>query len=280
MNSIRLKALCVALSPALAAEVETLLRQDFDCLMVASTDQARAILDGQDSCALLLTDATVLSESRCLELQQLRQRRWPDTVGIMVVSADALETALAALQDGSVFRVVRTPWQAQTLATTLAEARAYFDMRSDERRLREQLARINAELDEKIQDLDEANELLEYWVEFSPAVLYSFSCEDGQLHPSYISKNFHRLTGFERTAAVVDGSFWRELVHPGDAQRYRDALASLTAADASFAVVEYRVRHRDGAYLTVVDSMRAVRDGDGATIEVVGAWMDVSARSQ
>ena len=82
------------------------------------------------------------------------------------------------------------------------------------------------------------------------------------------------------TAAVVDGSFWRELVHPGDAQRYRDALASLTAADASFAVVEYRVRHRDGAYLTVVDSMRAVRDGDGATIEVVGAWMDVSARSQ
>jgi PAS domain S-box-containing protein len=279
MNSTRPKALCVALSPGLAAEMATLLRADFECLLVASTQEAERKLNDDAGIALLITDASQGAEAACLELQRTRQRRWPDTVGIMVVAENALETALAALQDGSVFRVVRMPWQAQSLATTLAEARAYFDMRGDERRLREQLARINAELDEKIQDLDEANELLEYWVEFSPAVLYSFSCEDGQLHPSYISKNFHRLTGFERTAAVVDAGFWRELLHPADATRYRDVLKSLTEADGNFAVVEYRVRHRDGSYVTVVDSMRAVRDAEGATIEVVGAWMDVSARA-
>ena len=268
----------MALSAPLAGEVRAVLRNEFDCIEVANAAEAQAVLNDDGGFALLLTDAST-GDTACLALQRERQRRWPDTIGVMVVAEDALETALMALQDGSVYRVLRTPCLPQSVATTLAEARAYFESRSDERRLRDQLARINAELDEKIQDLDEANELLEYWVEFSPAVLYSLSCDQGALHPSYISKNFHRLTGYERTAAVVDANFWKELIHPGDAQRYRDAITSLTSGEASFRVVEYRVRHRDGTYLTVVDSMRAVSDGDGATIELVGAWMDVSARA-
>ena len=277
MKQTKPKALGVALSPALAAEVHALLRQDFDYQLLADVSEAQTLLDGDGGYALLITDDS-LAGSAGIGLQRERQRRWPDTVGVMCIAHDALETALGALQDGSVYRVVRTPWQPQSLATTLAEARAYFEARADERRLREQLARINAELDEKIQDLDEANELLEYWVEFSPAVLYSFSCDHGALHPSYVSKNFFRLTGYERTAAVVDANFWQELIHPGDTPRYRELLLALTGADRGFAVAEYRVRHRDGTYLTVIDSIRAVRDGDGDTIELVGAWLDVSAR--
>lgn len=278
MTEVKHKALCVALTPAAAGLVDSQLRPQFDCRVVAGAAEALALLTVEADFALLLTDQSAGTEP-AIELQRERQRRWPATVGIMFVAHDAFEIALTALQDGSVYRVVRAPWQAQAVATAISEARAYFELRSDERRLREQLARINTELDEKIQDLDEANELLEYWVEFSPAVLYSFSCDHGALHPSYISKNFYRLTGFERTAAVVDADFWRELIHPRDASRYREALAALTGADGNFTVVEYRLRHRDGTYMTVVDSMRAVRDGEGETIELVGAWMDVSARA-
>ena len=278
MTEVKLKALCVALTPAAAGLVDSQLRPEFDCRVMATTAQALEMLTVEADYALLLTDQSAGTEP-AIELQRERQRRSPATVGMMFVAHDAFEIALTALQDGSVYRVVRAPWQAQAVATAVSEARAYFKLRSDERRLREQLARINAELDEKIQDLDEANELLEYWVEFSPAVLYSFSCDHGALHPSYISKNFYGLTGFERTAAVVGADFWRELIHPGDASRYREALAALTGADGNFMVVEYRLRHRDGTYLTVVDSMRAVRDGEGETIELVGAWMDVSARA-
>ena len=278
MTEVKLKALCVALTPAAAGLVDSQLRPEFDCRVMATTAQALEMLTVEADYALLLTDQSAGTEP-AIELQRERQRRSPATVGMMFVAHDAIEIALTALQDGSVYRVVRAPWQAQAVATAVSEARAYFKLRSDERRLREQLTRINTELDEKIQDLDEANELLEYWVEFSPAVLYSFSCDHGALHPSYISKNFYGLTGFERTAAVVGADFWRELIHPGDASRYREALAALTGADGNFMVVEYRLRHRDGTYLTVVDSMRAVRDGEGETIELVGAWMDVSARA-
>ena len=254
------------------------LTREFDCRLVTSPAEAREALASGPDYALVVTDFST-SGQEGLALQKESRRRWPDSVGVMLVASDELEIAVAALQDGSVQRVVRKPWLPEELAAAIGEARDYHQLRVNERRLREQLAGINAELDGKVQDLDEANELLEYWVEFSPAVLYSFSSDDGILHPSYISKNFYRLTGFERTAAVVDANFWKDLIHPADLSRYRAALAALTGSEGHFAVLEYRVRHRDGNYLNIVDSMRAVRDGEGETIEIVGAWMDVSARA-
>ena len=272
MNVRKLKLL------GMASCLDGQITREFDCQLATSPAEVRQALASEQDFALVLTDYAT-SGPAGLALQQESRRRWPDSVGVMLVASDELEIAVVALQNGSVHRVVRKPWLAEELTAALGEARDYHQLRINERRLREQLAGVNAELDGKVQDLDEANELLEYWVEFSPAVLYSFSSDDGVLHPSYISKNFYRLTGFERTAAVVDANFWKDLMHPADAPRYRAAVAALTGSEDHFAVLEYRVRHRDGNYLNVVDSMRAVRDGEGETIEIVGAWMDVSART-
>ena len=236
------------------------------------------MIAGQQIFAVIVTDYET-SGPAGLALQRDSRQRWPDSVGIMLIAKDEIEVALSALQTGCVHGVVRMPCLAGELEAAIGDARDYHQLRINERRLREQLAGVNAELDGKIQDLDEANELLEYWVEFSPAILYSFSSDDGALHPSYVSKNFHRLTGFERTAAVIDVNFWIDLIHPGDVPRYREALVGLMEREDHFAVLEYRVRHRDGNYLDVLDSMRAVRDNEGETIEIVGAWLDISARN-
>ena len=214
-----------------------------------------------------------------LALLRTLRHRWPDMVGILLAPAEDATRGIEALHEGIAHRCVQLPPRPNELDTALRDALGFRALSCNERRLREQLARINAELDDRLRDLDEANELLEYWVEFSPAVLFSMSCEAGHLHPSYVSKNFYRLTGFERTAAVVEADFWEGLIHPGDAPRYRETLRALAGPERNFAVLEYRVRHRDGTYLTVVDSMRAVRDGEGQTIEIVGARLDVSARA-
>lgn len=202
----------------------------------------------------------------------------PSTPVVLVAPPSDLGWVVEALQASLIARYVATPAEPDALVAAVREALQARARQADEIRAREQFERIHAELDERVRELDEANELLEYWVEFSPAVLYSLSCENGHLHPSYVGKNFHRLTGFERTAAVVDADFWPGLVHPADLSRYRDTLLSLAGPERSFSVLEYRVRHRDGSYLRVVDSLRAVRDGEGRTVEVVGAWLDVSAR--
>lgn len=250
----------------------------FDCTLAYDAHAALEALKSDGPFAVVVTDF-VMPGMNGVELLHAVRADWPDTVGVMVTALDRLDVAIAALHEGKVYRFVRKPWQSAELVHAVSEAVDYHRLVTSERALREQLARTNADLDDKVRDLDEANELLEYWVEFSPAVLYSLSCEAGELRPSYISKNFHRLTGYERTAAVVDPAFWSGLVHPEDREGYATRLSALAGGEDTHAVLEYRVQHRDGNYLRIVDSLRAVHDGDGQTVEIVGAWLDVSARA-
>ena len=278
MDDRDIKVLCVDDQVDAMSLMERHLGAYFDCTFTDSPMAALEALEQSGPYAVVVTDF-IMPDMDGVELLQIVKQRWPDSIGVMVTAMDDQDVAIAALHDGKVHRFVRKPWEPDEIVRAVTEAAGYFRLVQNERALREQLARTNAELDEKVQDLDEANELLEYWVEFSPAVLYSSSCEDGRLRPSYISKNFHRLTGFERTAAIIDPQFWSGLVHPDDTKDYDDTIAELVGGDGTHVVVEYRVRHRDGNYLTVIDSIRAVHDADGKTIELVGAWLDVSARS-
>lgn len=278
MNMPSKRVLCVDDQAEAAALMVRHLTAEFECIVAGSPSEALRLFEQQGPFPIVIADYLMPDMNGVELLGQLR-RRAPDTVGILVTSVDDIEVVIRALHDGNVFRFLRKPWIAGELQHLAREAFEHYRLRLNERLLREQLARTNAALDEKVQDLDEANELLEYWVEYSPAVLYSFSCEDGVLHPSYISKNFLRLTGYERTSAVVDPEFWNGLLLPEDRPAYRETLVGLVSGDDQHRVLEYRIRHRAGALVTIVDSLRAARDSDGRTVELVGAWMDISARS-
>ena len=209
-----IKVLCVDDQVDSMSLMERHLEDHFDCAFVSSPAAALEALEKSGPFAVVVTDF-IMPDMDGVELLQIVKQRWPDIVGVMVTAMDDQDVAIAALHEGKVHRFVRKPWEPEALVRVVKEAADYYRLVQNERALREQLARTNAELDEKVHDLDEANELLEYWVEFSPAVLYSNSCEDGRLRPSYISKNFHRLTGFERTAAINRAGFLERTRTPG-----------------------------------------------------------------
>lgn len=271
------KILCVDDEPDCANLLERHLGGQFDCVLAGDGAAALAALETQGPFAVVVSDYAMPGTDGTALLAEIKARQ-PDTVGILLTAVDDLDVAVRALNAGAVFRFVRKPWTATEIVTAVREAAAYAELVANERRLREQLARVNAELDEKLQDLDEANQLLEYWVEFSPAILYSFSWDGAQLRPSYIGKNFLRLTGYERTTAVIEPGFWPGLMNAADRARYQALLDELLAGERLHGVVEYAIRHRDGNPVLVIDSMRAVQDGDGHTLEVLGAWLDISAR--
>jgi PAS domain S-box-containing protein len=275
MSKVLPRVLCFDEQGELARALEQEASALVSLTVVADAPAALSALRDSADYAIVIADIASRSAG-ALDVARAMKSHSTPTVGILVATSATFDTDSQAAT--SVLRMVRKPWQPGDLGQALHETLAHHQLLLNERALREQLARTNAELDEKVQDLDEANELLEYWVEFSPAVLYSMSVDDGQLRPSYVSKNFHRLVGYERTAAVIDGQFWSELVHGDDRGRYRAMLESLTSGDRVVAVAEYRVRHRDGNYVTILDSVRAVQDGDGETVELVGAWLDVSPR--
>ena len=45
-------------------------------------------------------------------------------------------------------------------------------------------------------------------------------------------------------------------------------------------VLEYRVRHKSGHYVWVLDSGRVFRDASGKVIRIAGATVDISARKK
>lgn len=276
MNHRHIRVLCVDGRGGTPSALERNLAPQFECTTAGSAADALAHC-ASEAFAVVVTEY-LLPEMNGVELLRSVRARAPDTVGVLVTEPADLDVAIAAVHDDGVHRYVRKPWTPGALSRAVQDAADYYLLVQNERALREQLARINAELDEKIRDLDEANELLEYWVEFSPAVLYSLSCDGGTLRTSYISKNFSRLTGYERTQAVVDPGFWSGLIPDQHSARYQQTLARLVTGEDSDAVLEYEVRHRAGSRVLVVDSMRAVRDGEGRTVEIVGAWLEVTGR--
>jgi len=198
----------------------------------------------------------------------------PDTARVMLTAYDDLEVAVAALHRGSIFRFLSKPWQREDLRTAVADAVGHFELVHANRLLTARLTAINAELDAKVRELDELNRLLEYWVEFSPVVLYSAECDSSPPRLTYVSKNFAELTGHERTEMIVDPGFWRANIHPDDLAVVTDGVeAALAREEIRQSQLEYRVRRQDGSYLKVTDAFRVIRGQAGDPLEVVGAWL-------
>lgn len=249
----------------------------YDCVYAESGAAALNLLDTEGPFAAVVADYSMPNMDGVTLLAEV-QRRSPDTVPIMLTAFADLDIAIAALHQGNIFRFLRKPWDRAELDRALSNALDHHHLVQSERRLRQELADANRALDAKVRELDELNRLLEYWVEFSPAVLYSADCSDEVPVLTYVSKNFTRLSGHERTEVIVDPSLWDQSVHPDDAPERARRLREFAQGRAAEHSLTYRVRHRNGSYRTILEAVRCIRNPQGKALELVGAWLDISPR--
>jgi len=81
----------------------------------------------------------------------------------------------------------------------------------------------------------------------------------------------------------IEPSFatWKELMHPDDRQRVREAVEENRPGRTGNYEIEYRVRAKDGSYRHVLGRSRVVAcDADGNPARVVGTISDITARKQ
>ncbi len=279
MNQPSERILCVDDQSEIIDLLERHLRGSYNCVFATSGAEALNIIDAEGPFPAVIADYSMPNMDGITLLAEIRKRA-PDTIPIMLTAYGDIDVAVAALHQGNIFRFLRKPWESDELKRAISDALDLNHLITNERRLRNELANANAELDQKVKELDETNQLLEYWVEFSPAVLYSLSYEEDQLRPTYVSKNFARLTGHERTAMIVDPDFWSSNVHPDDRARFDEGVGQLIGDTTSEQIIEYRIRHKSGEVRTITDSMRVIRNSDGQPLEIVGAWLDVSKRGK
>ncbi len=112
----------------------------------------------------------------------------------------------------------------------------------------------------------------------SPAVIYALRLAPGGFRISWFSENIHALTGFTHAevAAGDPARWWGQGIHPED--RPRVFAANDAVLGEGHATVEFRFRHKDGRWLWIHDEKRILFDSENRPGEVVGSWVDVTAR--
>ena len=118
---------------------------------------------------------------------------------------------------------------------------------------------------------------LQYLVDNTPAIIYC-TVPSGDFKMTFVSNNAVHVLGYQPQDMVADPNFWFDHIHPDDAPAIFSSLALVfTEGQRAY---EYRFRTADGSYLWMHDSLRLVRDEQGAPLEVIGALTDITSRKQ
>ena len=118
---------------------------------------------------------------------------------------------------------------------------------------------------------------LEQLLASGPASIFTLA-PGGDFAITSISDNVQASLGWEARNFLQTPRFWFDQVHPGDQARVRELLQSSWPDD--HLIHEYRFRSRDRGYRWVHVECRLVRDRDGAPVEIVGVWIDITARKE
>jgi|GEM_PF-257687 len=118
---------------------------------------------------------------------------------------------------------------------------------------------------------------LQFLLTHTPAILYSLRAT-GDFGTRFISPNVQTLMGYAPEAFLQEPGFWRAHLHPDDAAACLNDFPQLFQTGELER--EYRFRHAEGGYRWMHDAMRLVRDDQGQPQQIVGYWLDITARKR
>jgi two-component system cell cycle sensor histidine kinase/response regulator CckA len=125
------------------------------------------------------------------------------------------------------------------------------------------------------EELRTTNERVRHLLEHSSAVMVALLVDHEVVTTQFITDNITRLLGFTPDEAMSPG-WWPAHLHPEDRER---AMADVgVAIRTGSSRIEYRLRHKDGSYRWIDDSLTVARQQRDGAVEVVAVLTDVTER--
>ncbi len=125
--------------------------------------------------------------------------------------------------------------------------------------------------------LRESEQRLAFLLQATPVIIYTGKV-GGDFATTFISDNVTKQTGYTPRDFYENPDFWLAQIHPDDQARVIAGLEQLLSQGEL--ITEYRFLFKDGRYHWMQDAVRLVQDGSGQPMEIVGYWLDITARKQ
>ncbi|HMJ53688.1 MAG TPA: HD domain-containing phosphohydrolase [Polyangiaceae bacterium] len=129
--------LCVDDEPLVLEGLTLHLRRAFTLTTATSGAAGLEVLKGKGTFAIVMSDMRMPSMNGAEFLAKVREG-WPDTVRVLLTGQSDLPSAIAAVNDGQIFRFLTKPCPPDVLLGALGAASKQYDLLSGERVLLEQ----------------------------------------------------------------------------------------------------------------------------------------------
>jgi DNA-binding NtrC family response regulator len=156
------RILCVDDQSEITTLLERHLSDSYECVFADSGAQALNIIDSDGPFAAVVADYSMPNMDGITLLTEIRTRS-PDTVPIMLTAYGDIDVAIAALHEGNIFRFLRKPWESDKLKRAISDALDLYHLITNERRLRNELAAANAQLDSWTVRCKNSTKQTSYW---------------------------------------------------------------------------------------------------------------------
>jgi PAS domain S-box-containing protein len=215
--------------------------------------------------------------------ESVRLGQMPGQAGVRLVAQRNFRPTTAPM-DGLVLSVsralddVREPWQRQVAIAAMAFLAllggSWQAMRLLQRRRHEMVALASERAAQQAAHADQ----LALALRGADLALWDAELPGGRMS---VNERWFTMIGLQPGEVTPDNEAWQSRLHPEDKVAVLAALQShLQGQSASFEAT-YRLRHRDGHWVWILDRARVVdRDPAGVPRRMVGTHMDVSAGMQ
>lgn len=96
----------------------------------------------------------------------------------------------------------------------------------------------------------------------------------------FYSPLWKKLRGYTDSEIGNTLQTWEQTVHPDDIDRVYAALHAYLQGTGSMHEIEYRVHHKNGHYIWILDRAIAMRDATGKAVRMIGINADISDRKK
>lgn len=243
---------------------------------IVTAENGKAALDllGTTPVDLILLDMMMPVMTGLDLLKELKANPAFAELPVIIISSESDVDNIATCIQLGAEDYLSKPFNTTILSARISRSLENRRLRAQERSYQSELERLIAE---RTAELRESEERYALAARGANDGLWDWDLRANRLT---LSPRWKEMLGYGEADIGTDPNEWLSRIHPDDRERLEVKLAAHFRQLITHFQHEYRIRHRDGAYLWMLCRGLAVWNAEGQAVRVAGSQTDISDRKR